>query len=179
MQSHRDPAEERPEPEDLNEKEVLVIGCGNVLFGDDGFGPTFIKEYSARGGIPSGVGLLDAGTGVREVLFDLALGERRPKRIIVIDAIDVGRAAGEVFEVDLDGIPAKKADDFSMHQLPTSNLLRELRASCGVDIRIVAVQVESIPESMRAGLSGPVAAALPEVSAMVSALIAETIPAGV
>ncbi|MBI5245009.1 MAG: hydrogenase maturation protease [Elusimicrobia bacterium] len=168
----RDPADDRPEPERLEEKETLVIGCGNVLIGDDGFGPAFIKHLAERGGVPESVGLLDAGTGVRKVLFDLALSERRPRRIIVVDAIDVGRRPGEVFEIDLEGIPAVKSDDFSMHQLPTSNLLKELREECGVEVRVAAVQVESIPPEVKAGLSKPVAAAMGKAAELVLEMIA-------
>ncbi|HAH07879.1 MAG TPA: coenzyme F420 hydrogenase [Elusimicrobia bacterium] len=167
-----DPAEERAEPEAPWEKDVLVIGCGNVLIGDDGFGPAFIKHLSGRGGLPDGVGLFDAGTGVRKILFDLTLSEKRPRRIIIVDAIDVGRAPGEVFEIDLESVPAVKSADFSIHQLPTSNLLKELRDHCGVDVRVVAVQVSALPDEMRHGLSEPVAAALDETCGLVRGLSA-------
>jgi len=166
-----DPAEERAESEDLEGKRALVIGCGNVLIGDDGLGPAVIKHLARTGGLPDWVGLLDAGTGVRKVLFSLVLGEPRPQRIVIVDAVDVGRKPGEVFEIDLDAIPAKKADDFSLHQLPTSNMLKELRESCGVDIRVIAVQVESIPAEMRGGLSAPVSQAVERAAAEVRRIL--------
>ena len=172
--SHRDPAEERPEPEDLAAQDILVIGCGNVLMGDDGFGPTFIKHLAESGPVPENVGLLDAGTGVRTILFSLVLAKPRPRRIIIVDAVDVGRRPGEVFEIDLDAIPPKKADDFSLHQLPTSNMLKELRESCGVDIRVIAVQVEFIPAEMRCGISATMAAAMAETRQAVMALAGPT-----
>lgn len=164
--THRDPAEERPEG-DVAGAEALVIGCGNVLIGDDGFGPALIKLMLERGGVPRGAALIDAGTGVRKLLFDIVLASERPKRIVIVDAVDLGRRAGEVFEISLEEVPAVKSDDFSMHQLPTSNMLKELRDACGVDVRVVAVQVGRIPDEIRPGLSAPVAAALEEARELV------------
>ena len=166
----RDPAEARPEPGDLLEKQVLVIGCGNVMIGDDGLGPAFIKHLEARGNLPPHVGLLDAGTGVRLFLFGLVLSDRKPRRIVVVDAVDVGREPGEVFEIDLDAVPPKKSDDLSMHQLPTSNMLKELRDQCGVDVHVVAVQTACLPEEMFTGLSPRVEGSLVRVREMVERL---------
>jgi coenzyme F420 hydrogenase subunit delta len=82
---------------------------------------------------------------------------------VVVDAVDLGRAPGEVFTLPLDDLPVKKIDDFSMHQVPTSNLLRELRDACGVLVEIVSCQVGHIPETVRPGLSDAVERALPAI----------------
>ena len=60
---------------------------------------------------------------------------------------------GTVLKLDLDVIPENKRDDFSMHQVPTSNLLRELRDSCGVEVVLIVCQPAEIPEEARSGLS--------------------------
>ncbi|UCG71188.1 MAG: coenzyme F420-reducing hydrogenase, FrhD protein [Thermoplasmata archaeon] len=134
-------------------KSVLILGCGNILFGDDGFGPAVVEELEREYNIPDHVYVVNAGLSVRELLFNITLDEQRPDRIIIIDAVDFGRPPGEIFEIDLDEIPENKIDDFSMHQMPTSNLLRELRDLCGVDVRILSCQVEKIPEFVEPGLS--------------------------
>ena len=67
-----------------------------------------------------------------------------------------GRRPGELFEVPLDELPVEKVDDFSFHQGPTSNLLRELRDHCGVEVVVVGCQPAEIPAEMRQGLSPPV-----------------------
>ncbi|NIM48233.1 MAG: coenzyme F420 hydrogenase, partial [Gemmatimonadales bacterium] len=41
-------------------------------------------------------------------------------------------------------------------QLPTSNLLRELRDLGGVRVTVLACQTSAVPEEVRPGLSGPV-----------------------
>ncbi|UCH98291.1 MAG: hydrogenase maturation protease [Candidatus Aminicenantes bacterium] len=144
-------------------KEILVLGCGNILFGDDGFGPAAVEYLQKSREIPPGVGIINAGLSVREILFNVTLSDKRPKRIIIVDAVDVGKPAGEIFELDISEIPEKKIDDFSMHQIPTSNLLRELKNICGVDVKIIAVQVQHIPEEVSPGLSEVVRDSIPAV----------------
>jgi coenzyme F420 hydrogenase subunit delta len=101
------------------------------------------------------------GTGVRKLLFTLCLSPVRPKRLFIIDAIDIGRSPGDVFETNPAEIPIAKLDDFSLHQLPTSNLLRELQETCGVEVRVLACQTGPLPEEIRTGLSGAVSRAVP------------------
>src|SRR5438552_3593102 len=93
-------------------KPTLVLGCGNILFGDDGFGCAVVDYLEAHYRIPEAVCLLDVGTGVRKLLFTLCLSSVRPERLLILDAIDAGRSPGEIFEIDPGDIPAVKLDDF-------------------------------------------------------------------
>ncbi len=108
--------------------------------------------------------MLDVGTGVRKLLFTLCLSPARPKRLLILDAIDAGRSPGEIFEIDPAEIPPVKLDDFSLHQLPTSNLLRELQETCGVEVRVLACQTEPLPEEISQGLSKAVSGAVPQAA---------------
>ena len=146
------------------QKPTLVLGCGNNLFGDDGFGCEVVAYLEAHYAVPEAVCILDVGTGVRKLLFTLCLSAERPRRLLIIDAIDGGRTPGEVFEIDPSKIPAVKLDDFSMHQIPTSNLLRELQEACGVEVRVLACQTGPLPEEISPGLSPPLRAALPHAA---------------
>jgi coenzyme F420 hydrogenase subunit delta len=142
------------------DKSILIFGCGNVLFGDDGFGPAVAKWLQRNCVIPAEVCVLDVGTSVREILFDIILSEKKPSKIVVVDAMDCGREPGELFAPDIDSIPKSKLDNFSLHQVPTSNLLRELRDLCGVEVIVVACQVSCTPDRVSPGLSNPVEAAV-------------------
>jgi coenzyme F420 hydrogenase subunit delta len=146
------------------QRATLVLGCGNVLFGDDGFGCALVEYVQAHHRVPDDVCMLDAGTGVRKLLFTLCLSPVRPRRLLIVDALDAGRAIGELFEIDPAAIPPVKLDDFSMHQLPTSNLLRELQEACGVEVRVLACQTGPLPQEIAPGLSAPVQAALPHAA---------------
>ncbi|MBM3908905.1 MAG: hydrogenase maturation protease [Gemmatimonadetes bacterium] len=161
---------------DYCRKPTLIVGCGNVLFGDDGFGCA-LAEYIQRHAEPSeSVCVLDAGTGVRSLLFTICLSPVRPRRVLVLDAVDVGRAPGEIFELNPADIPAVKLDDFSLHQLPTSNLLRELQELCGVQVRVLGCQPDALPDAVRPGLSAPVQAALPRAAAWIGTYLAAEAP---
>ena len=151
--------------------ETLVLGCGNVLFGDDGFGPEVVEHLQKNFEIPPEVCVVNAGTGVREILFNIVISDKRPKRIIIVDAVDVGKSPGEMFELDITDIPEKKIDDFSMHQLPTSNLLKELESMCGVNVRIMSVQIQNIPDEVSPGLSKVIRDSIPAVCEQVLSVI--------
>lgn len=143
---------------------TLVLGCGNLLFGDDGFGCALVEYVTSRHPAPEDACLLDVGTGVRKLLFTLCLSPERPRRLLIVDALDAGHEPGTLFELDPAAIPAIKLDDFSLHQLPTSNLLCELQESCGVEVRVLACQTGPLPEEIAPGLSPAVAAALPRAA---------------
>ena len=149
---------------DYCRKPVLVLGCGNILLGDDGFGPAVIKHLASRDDLPDHVCFLDVGTSARKILFDVILSERRPARLIVVDAMDFGGEPGTVSRLDLDAIPENKTDDFSLHQIPTSNLLRELRDLCKVELVIIVCQPANIPEEVSPGLSEPAKDAVPRAA---------------
>jgi len=145
-------------------KPTLVLGCGNLLFGDDGFGCALVEYVESHHRVPEDVCMLDTGTGVRNLLFTLCLSPARPQRLLIVDALDAGRAPGELFELDPADIPPIKLDDFSMHQIPTSNLLRELQETCKVQVRVLACQTGPLPTEISLGLSAPVQAALPRAA---------------
>ncbi len=149
---------------DFCRKPTVVLGVGNILFGDDGFGCAVVDYVEAHYPVPEAVCLLDAGTSVRKLLFTLCLSTARPERLLILDAIDAGRSPGEIFEIDPAEIPPVKLDDFSLHQLPTSNMLRELQKTCGVEVRVLACQTGPLPEEISPGLSKAVAHAVPQAA---------------
>lgn len=149
-------------------KHTLVLGCGNVLYGDDGFGPAVADHLLSNYTIPEDVAVFNLGLSTRGFIFDILLSEQRPKRMIIVDAISYeGRTPGELFDVPLDSLVKEKVDDFSFHQGPTSNMLRELRDICGMEIVIIACQPESIPKEMMRELSAPVKKAVGQASDMI------------
>jgi coenzyme F420 hydrogenase subunit delta len=149
--------------EEIMTARTVVFGCGNTLFGDDGFGPAVARRLKEITALPQGVAVEDVGTSIGDLLFDLALSPNGPESIWIVDAVRIsGRRAGEVFELDLEDIPREKRADFSMHQFPAINLLQELRDKGGVEIRILALQGEELPEEVSPGLSKAAEAAVEE-----------------
>ncbi len=150
---------------------ILILGCGNILYGDDGFGPFVAEELQKNYNLPENVCVINAGSSVRNILFDITLSERKPDKIIIVDAIDAAKTPGEIFDLPVDEIPEKKIDDFSIHQAPTSNLLKELKDFCDVDIAIIACQVENIPEEVTVSVSKKITDAIPEACKRINEII--------
>ena len=148
---------------------TLILGVGNVLFGDDGFGPAVVEHLHAAFRLPEGLVALDAGTSVRKVLFTLSLSPFWPAEVVVIDAVDWGQTQGQVLEVPLEHLPTAKLDDFSLHQVPTSNLLRELRDYCGVRVTVIVCDVGPVPQQVQPGLSSLARQAVAEAGRRIAA----------
>lgn len=149
-------------------KKILIAGVGNILFGDDGFGPEVIEYLNRHYDVPEHVCLVDAGTGIRKILFTITLSDVRPDVIVIIDAVERGRKPGEIFDISLDEIPEEKIDDFSIHQLPSSNLLKELHDFCSVKVEVKVCQIEYIPDIIQSGLSPSVEKAVPLMAQQVA-----------
>jgi hydrogenase maturation protease len=82
---------------------TLVIGCGNLLRGDDAAGPELVRRLRDRG-LPAGVRCIDAGTGG----VDVALQMRNVPRVVIVDACRSASEPGSLFEVlgaELESLP--------------------------------------------------------------------------
>jgi len=155
---------------------VVVFGCGNTLLGDDAAGPKVIEILEQDPEIPSDVALLDVGTTIRSLLFDLINIDPKPERVIIVDATTAhGRQAGEIFEIDVDHMDPKKVNDFSLHMFPTVNLLKELTVNTNIEVKVVVIQTGYIPDNLDDSLSPEVEAALPRLAARVKELCLEPV----
>lgn len=157
---------------------VTVFGCGNILIGDDGFGPAVIEDLQSCHDLPDAVLIEDVGTGIREYLFDFLLSpDLVPKTLIILDAVDFkGRRPGEVFTITPATIPAEKIHDFSLHQFPTVNLLQEIAEHTGTAVHIIAAQVEHIPDEIAPGLTPAMEKAVKGASEKVKELLSIICP---
>ena len=73
---------------------VLVVGCGNLLRGDDGVGPVLIRHLWERG-IPDGAGIVDGGTAGMDVAFRM----RGARRVVLVDAAQTGSGPATIYRV--------------------------------------------------------------------------------
>jgi len=145
-------------------KRALILGCGNILFGDDGFGPATVEYIERKYEIPYDVHIMDVGTGASEVLFVLTLSEVTPEKIIILDAVDMKRKPGEIFKIRIEELQESRISESSPHLFPATNTLKELRDSRGVNITILACQVKTIPDLVKPGLSDQVRKSIPKAA---------------
>lgn len=72
-------------------KRVLVAGVGNVLRGDDGFGPAVAARLDH---LPAGAEVVETGIGGIALLQELMVG---CDALVLIDAVEQGAEPGTVF----------------------------------------------------------------------------------
>jgi hydrogenase maturation protease len=95
------------------DRRVLVLGIGNILWADEGFGVRVVEEFHRRYVLPDNVTLLDGGTqGLYLVNFVQDADD-----LIVFDAIDYGVAPGTLKLVRDDEVPKfTGVKKMSLHQ---------------------------------------------------------------
>lgn len=139
--------------------ETLVVGCGNILFKDDGFGPEVVKElkeYFEENSLPANTMIVDGGTGASYHLFTFP--EKCWKKVIVLDSIEFGGKPGEVKVLTPDEVPWGRYEN--PHARPGEHLLKELENQC--EVKIVACQPKEVPKiDIDMGLTAPVKEAIP------------------
>lgn len=103
----------------LKQKQILIIGCGNLLRGDDSVGPVMIRRLWEMG-LPEGVFCADGGTAGMDVAFQM----RGKDKVIIIDACKSGEESGTVFKVpgsELENLPP--LTDIHTHNFRWDNAL--------------------------------------------------------
>lgn len=121
--------------------EILVIGCGNILFEDDGFGPAVtvaLEEYFKDNELPENVMILDAGTGGPHYIFSLP--NEMWKKLIIVDIVDYGAEPGTLRIFGVEELPEGSYEN--VHSWPVNQPLHELNES--VEIMVIGCQPESV-----------------------------------
>jgi coenzyme F420 hydrogenase subunit delta len=149
----------------IHTSRILVMGCGNILKGDDGVGPAVALRLEGDPRRPKDVHAIDLGTSIKHLLFDIVtMKPESLRQIIIVDAVaQENRNPGEFWEIDIDQMKKEKIKDYSIHMFPSVNLLKKIKEEANIDLRIIAVQTAYIPEGLDEGLSPAVAAAVPRI----------------
>lgn len=139
----------------------LVLGLGNTIMTDDGFGVRVVETLSSRYRFPDEVQLLDGGT----LGLDLLPRLEGVKRLLIVDALEMHAAPGTVFRLEGAEVPRAFAGKLSVHQMGVQDLLAvaELMGHLPSELVVWGVQPQSI--EMGTELTPTVAAALEPVVA--------------
>lgn len=78
-------------------RRLLVAGVGNVLRGDDGFGPAVARALEAGGGLPAGLSVIEVGIGGIGLVHELMSGY---DALVVVDAVDRDGPPGTLFVLE-------------------------------------------------------------------------------
>jgi hydrogenase maturation protease len=132
---------------------VLVACVGNVLRGDDGFGPAVAARI---GVLPEGVRLVETGIGGVALLQELLEGW---DGLVVVDAIDRGAVPGTLFVLEPDVPDAEHVPD--VHLANPDRVLAMAKALGCLPPRVVLVgcqpaDAEELCEQLSACVAGAV-----------------------
>ena len=98
---------------DSDNKTVMIIGVGCILYTDEGFGVRVIQELQKCYSFPDNVSLVDGGVLGVNLLGVIS----QPDHLIVVDAIRNKGNPGDLYRLEGDAIPARIRAKNSLHQV--------------------------------------------------------------
>ena len=143
-------------PATENTKRILMLGIGNILWADEGFGVRVVEEFHRRYAVPDNVTILDGGTQGLYLVNYLEEADC----LIVFDAIDYGLEPGQLKLVCDEEVPKfTGAKKMSLHQTGFQEVLSaaDLLGRCPRHLVLIGCQPLDL-EDWGGPLTGPVRA---------------------
>ncbi|CCG06899.1 HyaD/HybD family hydrogenase maturation endopeptidase [Pararhodospirillum photometricum] len=151
--------------------EVLVLGIGNLLWADEGFGVRCVERLACLYEMAPGVRLMDGGTqGLYLVQYVTTA-----RRLIVFDAIDYDQPPGTLRVVHGDAVPRfMGCRKMSLHQTGFQDVLAaaDLLGSVPEAMALIGVQAEHLDDwggPLRPSVAACLEPALDEAVALLAA----------
>jgi hydrogenase maturation protease len=148
---------------------TLILGIGNVLWADEGFGVRCVEAMAQRFTFPPEARLLDGGT---QGLYLLPFLEEA-EALLVFDAIDYGLAPGTMKLVEGTEVPAfMGAKKMSLHQTGFQDVIAtaQLLGRCPARLALIGCQPVEL-EDYGGGLRPLVAARIDTALSMAVAVL--------
>ncbi len=121
---------------------TLVLGLGNPLVSDEGFGVQAVQRLQERYRFPDEVEVVDGGTLGLRLLPMLEDADR----ILILDAVDVSRSPGTVVQISWEDVHRALPVKISPHQETVTEVLAllELRRGKPDEFLIIGCQPASL-----------------------------------
>jgi len=145
---------------------ALVVGIGNVLRGDDGFGVDVARRLQALHDVTARANVIEVGIGGVHLVQELMDGY---DLLVIVDAVDRGGEPGRLYVLEL-GVPstprafeAWERDLTDMHEAVPSKALVVARALGVLPARVLLVGCQPAQtDEVEIGLSPRVGSAVEE-----------------
>jgi len=129
----------------MNSKRILVLGIGNLLWADEGFGVRCVEALNAGWCFPDNVTVMDGGT---QGLYLLPYVQEADC-LLVFDAVDYGDTPGQLREVIGEQVPRfMGAKKMSLHQTGFQEVLAaaDLTGKLPAELVLIGVQPEELED---------------------------------
>lgn len=148
--------------------ELLILGLGNVLCGDDGAGAFAVRALEKQYLTPPGVSIIDGGT-LGLALLPLLLDA---KRVMIADAVrDSNAAAGAIVRFEGDDVGPAARERLSCHQIGVADLLDGASLLGQLPGTLILIGIVAEDLSLRVGLSSDVRAGM---TALIDRIVVES-----
>ena len=138
---------------------IIVLGLGNILCGDEGFGVRAVERLYAEYDFPDHVSIVDGGTQ-GPTLYPFV---EEADRLLIFDAVDFGLEPGELTVKKDSGVPVwLSARKMSVHQNNFSEVLALARLKNVPPQEIILIGAQPADLSYGASLTDTVKSRLPE-----------------
>jgi hydrogenase maturation protease len=169
MAAFEEPAVQALDAAGTADDSILVLGIGNLLWADEGFGVRAVQALHARWQWPAQVTLMDGGTQGLYLLGSLCAA----RRVVVLDAIDFGLAPGTLKVYRDAEVPAWSDAVMSLHQASFQELLSLARLKGAFPAAITLIGVQPVLlDDLGGSLTPEVAARVDEAVALAVAELA-------
>jgi hydrogenase maturation protease len=124
---------------------TLILGIGNILWADEGFGVRVVEEIHRRYLLPDDVTLMDGGT---QGLY-LVQHVKAARRLLVFDAVDFGQVPGTLALVRDEDVPSFfGCRKLSLHQTGFQDVLAAAALLGGgpESLVLIGVQAETLDD---------------------------------
>ena len=100
-------------------KNILILGLGNILLGDEGVGVRVIEQLFSHP-LPDEIEVIDGGTAGYE-LINFFEGK---EKVIIVDAVKTDDTPGSVYKMDLSIVQEDETVQLSLHQIGLKNVFK-------------------------------------------------------
>jgi len=128
----------RPTFKTILKGKTLIIGIGNILRGDDGFGPLLIERLNQHLGDTEMI-LIDGGSAPENYTGKII--KQSPDTILIADAVHLDKAPGEYEILKKDDIVKS---GFTTHDISPNMFIEYLEKETDADIYMLGVQPEHV-----------------------------------
>jgi hydrogenase maturation protease len=147
-------------------RQILILGLGNILLQDEGLGVRAAERLAARYRLPPDVQLMDGGVMGLDLLPHL----EGVSHLLITDAVQTGRPPGSLVRLEGEAIPAALSLKMSMHQVGLQELLALAGFQGTLPERVVLWGLEPASLDWGLELSAPIAT---QIDALVDAAVGE------